>query len=880
MGSTGEPDRKRRHFSSISPTAAAAAKKHPLLPSSEDKKLDAAVLQYQNQKLVQQLEAQKAEFSALENKFHRLKEKQQTYNDTLKVVNRSWEQLVDDLELESLSVSTRDCANGGNDVKHSQNLEDGVSSPPEDTFMCRLLQTGATDSCSANGSADLMEIDIQTSCASTKSILQNIVVAINDLWCANDGVTAPLLAVLPDDEPSGQIGKTANELEMEVKNLRVALSDLHLKHRSFSNEVQSHRDSNAKNKAELNRLAGELEDTIAELEESNCKLAVLKAQRDAAQGACFPVLNIGNKHVAGDKARDKQKDLQDMESSLKEFLNLSSSRLLELRNLHEERIVILKQLANLQGVKHISSSKAYLLLSDQIEKSKAEVNRYHSLLEKQQVEKDNFIWREKEVNAKVDLAEISQRACGVAEYRKSELEKEIKRQIEERNLFETRLEEASREPGRKEIIAEFKALLSSLPKNIDIMQSQLSKYKEAASEVHCLRAEVQSLSNILDRKANGLETLSGRSADQAAELKKLQAVVLDLKESDQELKLILEMYKRESTDSRDVIESRDLEYKAWAHVQSLKSSLDEHNLELRVKAANEAEAICQQRLATAEAEIADLRQKLEASGRDICKFSEVLKSKHEEGEAYLSEIESIGQAYGDMQTQNQQLLQQITERDDYNIKLVLESVKTRQLQGTLHMEKRTMEKEMQHANASLDFYDMKAAQIEEQLKFCSEQVGKLAEDAWQSSLALENTKKRLLEVQGESQQLRQSLGESQSKVERSRLDVAELQIEVENERFNKKRTEEELDVVTRKATLLSAHTEGTSVLEKLQEEVREYKEILKCSVCHDRQKEVVITKCYHLFCGTCVQRILESRQRRCPICAASFGPNDVKNIYI
>lgn len=63
------------------------------------------------------------------------------------------------------------------------------------------------------------------------------------------------------------------------------------------------------------------------------------------------------------------------------------------------------------------------------------------------------------------------------------------------------------------------------------------------------------------------------------------------------------------------MEARDSEYKAWAHVQTLKSSLDEHKLELRVKTANEAEAISQQRLAAAEAEIADLRQKLEASKR-------------------------------------------------------------------------------------------------------------------------------------------------------------------------------------------------------------------------------------------------------------------------
>ncbi|GMP70938.1 hypothetical protein CsSME_00029557 [Camellia sinensis var. sinensis] len=78
-------------------------------------------------------------------------------------------------------------------------------------------------------------------------------------------------------------------------------------------------------------------------------------------------------------------------------------------------------------------------------------------------------------------------------------------------------------------------------------------------------------------------------------------------------------------------------------------------------------AISQQRLAAAEAKIADLRQKLEASKREKSGLSDILKSKHEENEAYISKIETIGQAYDDMQAQNQQLLQQITERDDYNI---------------------------------------------------------------------------------------------------------------------------------------------------------------------------------------------------------------------
>lgn len=44
--------------------------------------------------------------------------------------------------------------------------------------------------------------------------------------------------------------------------------------------------------------------------------------------------------------------------------------------------------------------------------------------------------------------------------------------------------------------------------------------------------------------------------------------------------------------------------------------------------------------------------------------------------------------------------------------------------------------------------------------------------------------------------------------------------------------------------------------------------------------QAVITKCYHLFCNPCIQRIVESRHRKCPVCSMSFGHNDVKPVYI
>lgn len=63
------------------------------------------------------------------------------------------------------------------------------------------------------------------------------------------------------------------------------------------------------------------------------------------------------------------------------------------------------------------------------------------------MEKDNFSWREAEVNMKSDLADISRRDSAVADSWICDLEKETRKQFDQINLFEIKLEEASREPG-------------------------------------------------------------------------------------------------------------------------------------------------------------------------------------------------------------------------------------------------------------------------------------------------------------------------------------------------------------------------------------------------------------------------------------------------
>ncbi len=66
----------------------------------------------------------------------------------------------------------------------------------------------------------------------------------------------------------------------------------------------------------------------------------------------------------------------------------------------------------------------------------------------------------------------------------------------------------------------------------------------------------------------------------------------------------------------------------------------------------------------------------------------------------------------------------------------------------------------------------------------------------------------------------------------------------------------------------------------LKEEIKEYKEQLRCPSCKVKQKDAVLTKCFHVFCFDCLQKRYDTRQRKCPKCNAGFGANDFRKLYL
>ncbi len=85
---------------------------------------------------------------------------------------------------------------------------------------------------------------------------------------------------------------------------------------------------------------------------------------------------------------------------------------------------------------------------------------------------------------------------------------------------------------------------------------------------------------------------------------------------------------------------------------------------------------------------------------------------------------------------------------------------------------------------------------------------------------------------------------------------------------------------TQSRTDLNSPAKRTRLILPICVQVAAQRKLLRCGVCDARQKDCIITKCWHLFCQQCIQKNLETRHRKCPGCGAAFGAADVKQVYL
>uniref|UniRef100_A0A0E0EGK8 E3 ubiquitin protein ligase n=1 Tax=Oryza meridionalis TaxID=40149 RepID=A0A0E0EGK8_9ORYZ len=820
--------------------------------------MDAAALQYENQKLVQQLEAQKSKMRALEGKFKELRDEQCSYDNTLICLNKMWNQLIDDLVL--LGVRAGGDLNGLQALDHEEMSEESLEScPSEEIFLFRLLNSRNFRNNDDSSLSKLVEEALALRYSTTVTLMKSLQEAFAVQQARSESLSLALNGQNSSEDVIVALENHNDYLKEVVDNLRQAVSIINRKHEKYLDEIEAFKNNQSRELHEVKCLSGELEESMAELEESRRKLAVLQLQTGGGSLMNTSAPNGVNGSVSTDKSSDKGMGWRDLKDAVEEAKTLAANRLFELHETQEDNLILSKQLEDIQDQlkdeNYIVTSKPYTILSDQLHHLNAEIERYRGLVEVLQNEKDQLMQKEEEMLAEAESVDAVQQSITTYKAKIEDLEHEIQKLMAEKNDLEIKAEEALQDSGKKDFKDEIHVMAASLSKEMELLENQMNRSKDAASEALALREEADYLRTLLAKK---IETLD---------------------QEKQELQFIVDMLGKECSESRAISEIEESENRARKQAEYLRKCLEEHNLELRVKAANEAETACQQRLSIAEVELEDLRAKVDASERDVMKLKESIRIKEAEVDGHISEIETIGQAYEDMQTQNQHLLQQVADRDDFNIKLVSDSVKMKQACGSLLAEKNMLQKQLQHVNSSLESSKLKITSGEEQMKTYVAQAMKSSSENRHLAISLERTMLEVSDAEKELKWLRSATGSAEKEYEINQKKIAELKMELERERNERRKLEEEYEEVKNEVSELTSETEETTI-QKLQDEIKECKAILKCGVCFDRPKEVVITKCFHLFCSPCIQRNLEIRHRKCPGCGTPFGQSDVREVKI
>ncbi|KAI7991095.1 E3 ubiquitin-protein ligase BRE1-like 2 [Camellia lanceoleosa] len=766
-----------------------------------EQEVDAAVLQYQNQKLVQQLDVQKHELHDLDAKIKELKDQQASYDNKLITVNQLWNQLVDDLILLGVRAGAHQNALQTLDrVDHSRGSIPSCSA--EEIFLCRLLETDSIETSRSDGSLKYIQEALDIRISSTWELMKFLEDTIYARRAKIESIAQAWHGNASAEDAIIQLSKVDDLMKEETSYLNEVIDVLHLKHKDYADGIQAYIHSHSVDQSEIHHLAGELEESMAELEESRRKLVNLKMQKDVASGVHTPVVGAVNGSLSPEKTTEKTIHLRELKDSIEETKILAADRLSELQDAQEDNLTLSKQLQDLQDElkdeKYVYSSRLYTLLNDQLQHWNNQVERYKGLTDSLQADRSTLVRREKEFNIKIESLDAARNAVDNAESEIEELELQLQKCIMEKNELDIKMEEAVQDSGRKDIKAEFHVMASALSKEMGMMEAQLNRGRKQLMKPFPYAKKPRHWKLYWAKSEQ--TSLADKCAEHTAEIKSLKTL-------------------RFNGNQRIGTVSSQAEH--------LRNALDEHGLELRVKAANEAEAACQQRLSAAEAEIADLRGKLDASDRDVLELKEAVKIKDGESEAYISEIETIGQAYEDMQTQNQHLLQQVAERDDYNIKLVSESVKTKQAQSFLLSEKQELAKQFQQVNTTLESLKLRIADSEEQMKVCIDEALKSTQEDRHLAVNLENAKWELADAEKELKWLKSAVSSSEKECEQIQRKMDEIQMELDSERSERKKLDEELMELNMKLVSESVKTKQAQrfLLSEKQELAKKFQQV-------------------------------------------------------
>ncbi|KAK4529463.1 hypothetical protein CCYA_CCYA01G0320 [Cyanidiococcus yangmingshanensis] len=278
---------------------------------------------------------------------------------------------------------------------------------------------------------------------------------------------------------------------------------------------------------------------------------------------------------------------------------------------------------------------------------------------------------------------------------------------------------------------------------------------------------------------------------------------------------------------------------------------------------------------------AELATKLQASCTAENHVSEDLTE-------YLAEIESLSTSITGAEATIAQLTERLTEKEAALGKVLAERLKYIQQQLTLKeqlkVESSRADKEhelVQQINQALTAARAQISELQNQMSKMADEMRIVRKQADIARLGAEKSS-------AEAFSQRQLAELAQQEMKRLSEELAQLRGQIEQLREALRVADEAKARIDRRATrlehelALTHKRQGAAAsgdADWQQEMIEELRRKLYCTVCKVQEKQVILVRCFHMFCRDCIQKNITNRNRKCPLCGDKFGTDDVKPIF-
>ncbi|XP_066921932.1 E3 ubiquitin-protein ligase Bre1-like [Clytia hemisphaerica] len=896
-GDGSEPPSKKKAFL-LSQTAV------NLGPISTEEELDLKVVKIQNAKLYSKLEEKNAQEEESKVRFAKLERLRNNDQNIISSMNVAWNQLDQDVN----------------------NLLKRFGDVSEDEALAMSETTVAFLEKLSNRTTKGTSEEIQKRVTHSSSIIERLVVRIEKNMKRNKELIETLKNDKKEEKKSlgekkvegdqndfederNDISSTELELRQELsltksENLKLhdSMTSLQDKYRTMSTEYSEMKDrlatmqkENAELKAKQEDMEYDLQRATKQFEKLIKKLNETHEQGSKSSGGSSAVSGSSQQAVSSGGGGGHVKLVKDTPEDIKAEMDakdeLANNRLEELKklqelyqNLHVEHDKLKQQLMQLPDEVIINHTK-YKMLQTQFNlcyNDAQEIRRHCEEARKivvnnrsQHIQQQEHYEMEIQTQRKKVRAEISQLERALAESRK---DLELLRVEYEHNM------KAHEQIGP--MAKEMRHLINSLQNHNQQLKGEVSRYKKKLTDVEKKLGDIdktkspdkeRDISDYIDlidapnaptSASSSRRSESSHSSDEGDydDVKMLRTKLKVAREKRKEMKLLLDMYKGVSKETRDKVELLKNEKTLKDEVEIMKCKL----------AVVTEDVVAQSKKFSDEDHLKECK-KLEAKNDELKK---TINNMKQEGDALLGEMEFTGQAFEEMQDQNIQLMQQLREKDDANLKLMSERIKSTQIQKLLREEKEVLLEKISALTSRQSSIDDLVKRYEEREKSLQSTLTVLEKENLLRQQAGECHKRKAVEIGTQCQEMafrNETLSKQCDELTKSTQDRGNR---LEEEIFKFNRIQEENIGLKKKLDKAKRMEYLGASDEILVEEVKMYKSKLMCPICNTRPKDAILTKCFHVFCIDCLKTRYDTRQRKCPKCNATFGNNDFHKMYM